>query len=121
MSLNKRDIPDCSRDNYFGDSAVSKILVTRCHFSLFPPIAAKEKTRSEAILTATNKTGCSLNPGTAFCEVLEANRPGIIIDEVMKNLGNYTSAFVVVVVVVGNYSDVGRNFNKSEKRFSDSG
>ena len=120
MSLNKRDIPDCSRDNYFGDSAVSKILVTRCHFSLFPPIAAKEKTRSEAILTATNKTGCSLNPGTAFCEVLEANRPGIIIDEVMKNLGNYTSAFVVVVVV-GNYSDVGRNFNKSEKRFSDSG
>ena len=44
----------------------------------------------------------------------------MIIDEVMKNLGNYTSAFVVVVVV-GKYSDVGRNFNKSEKRFSDSG
>ena len=87
---------------------------------LFPPIAAKEKTTSEAILTATSKTDCSLIPGTAFCEVLEANRPGMIIDEVMKNLGNYTSAFVVVVVV-GNYSDVGRNFNKSEKRFSDSG
>ena len=44
----------------------------------------------------------------------------MIIDEVMKNLGNYTSAFVVVVVV-GNYSDVGRNFNKSVKRFGDSG
>ena len=87
---------------------------------LFPPIAAKEKTTSEAILTATSKTDCSLIPGTAFCEVLEANRPGMIIDEVMKNLGNYTSAFVVVVVV-GKYSDVGRNFNKSEKRFSDSG
>ena len=81
---------------------------------LFPPIAAKEKTTSEAILTATNKTCCSLIPGTAFCEVLEANRPGIIIDEVMKNLGNYTSAFVVVVI--GNYSDVDRNFNKSEKK-----
>ena len=41
----------------------------------------------------------------------------MIIDEVIKNLGNYTSAFVVVVVVVvGNYSDVGRNFNKSEKK-----
>ena len=44
----------------------------------------------------------------------------MIIDEVMKNLGNYTSAFVVVVVVVvvvvGNYSDVSRNFNKSEKK-----
>ena len=42
----------------------------------------------------------------------------------MKNLGNYTSDFVavvVVVVVVGNYSDVGRKFNKSEKRFGDSG
>ena len=118
MSLNKRDIPDCSRDNYFGDSAVSKILVTRCHFSLFPPIAAKEKTTSEAILTATSQPGCSLIPGTAFCEVLEANRPGVIIDEVMKNLGNYTSAFVavVVVVVVGNYSYVGRNFNKLEKK-----
>ena len=38
----------------------------------------------------------------------------MIIDEVIKNLGNYTSAFVVVVV--GNYSDVGRNFNKSEKK-----
>ena len=87
---------------------------------LFPPIAAKEKTTSEAILTATSKTDCSLIPGTAFCEVLEANRPGMIIDEVMKNLGNYTSAFVVVAVV-GNYSDVGRNFNKSEQRFSDSG
>ena len=47
--------------------------------------------------------------------MLEANRPGMIIDEVMKNLGNYTSVFVVVVVV-GNYSDVGRNFNKSEKK-----
>ena len=82
---------------------------------LFPPIAAKEKTTSEAILTATNKTGCSFIPGTAFCEVLEANRPGIIIDEVMKNLGNYTSVFVVVVVV-GNYSDADRNFNKSEKK-----
>ena len=80
---------------------------------LFPPIAAKEKTTSEAILTATNKTCCNLIPGTAFCEVLEANRPGMIIDEVIKNLGNYTSAFVVVV---GNYSDVGRNFNKSEKK-----
>ena len=35
----------------------------------------------------------------------------------MKNLGNYTSVFVVVVVVVvGNYFDVGRNFNKSEKK-----
>ena len=46
----------------------------------------------------------------------------MIIDEVIKNLGNYTSAFVVVVVVVvGNYSDVGRNFNKSVKRFGDSG
>ena len=45
--------------------------------------------------------------------MLEANRPGIIIDEDMKNLGNYTSAFVVVV---GNYSDVDRNFNKSEKK-----
>ena len=44
----------------------------RCHFLLFPPIAAKEKTTSEAILTATSKTGCSLIPGTAFCEVLEA-------------------------------------------------
>ena len=44
----------------------------------------------------------------------------MIIDEVMKNLGNYTSVFVVVVVV-GNYSDVGRNFNKSVKRFGDSG
>ena len=115
MSLNKSDSPECSRDNYFGDCAVSKILVTRCHFSLFPPIAAIEKTTSEAILTAPNKTCCSLIPGTAFCEVLEANRPGMIIDEVMKNLGNYTSAFVVVVVV-GNYSDVGRNFNKSEKK-----
>ena len=30
----------------------------------------------------------------------------------MKNLGNYTSVFVVV----GNYSDVGRNFNNSEKK-----
>ena len=40
----------------------------------------------------------------------------MIIDEVMKNLGNYISVFVVVVVVVGNYSDVGRNFNKSEKK-----
>ena len=49
--------------------------------------------------------------------MLEANRPGVIIDEVMKNLGNYTSAFVaVVVVVVGNYSYVGRNFNKLEKK-----
>ena len=46
----------------------------------------------------------------------------MIIDKVMKNLGNYTSVFVVVVVVVvGNYSDVGRKFNKSEKRFGDSG
>ena len=53
--------------------------------------------------------------------MLEANRPGIIIDEVMKNLGNYTSVFVVVVVVVGNYSDVDRNFNKSVKRFGCSG
>ena len=44
---------------------------------LFPPIAAKEKTTSEAILTATSQTDCSLIPGTAFCEVLEANRPGI--------------------------------------------
>ena len=44
----------------------------------------------------------------------------MIIDEVMKNLGNYISVFVVVVVV-GNYSDVGRKFNKSEKRFGDSG
>ena len=78
-------------------------------------------TTSEAILTATNKTGCSLIPGTVFCEVLEANRPGMIIDKVMKNLGNYTSVFVVVVVVVGNYSDVDRNFNKSVKRFGDSG
>ena len=78
-------------------------------------------TTSEAILTATNKTGCSLIPGTVFCEVLEANRPGMIIDKVMKNLGNYTSVFVVVVVVVGNYSDVDRNFNKSKKRFGDSG
>ena len=43
----------------------------------------------------------------------------MIIDEVMKNLGNYT--FVVVVVVVGNYSDVDRNFNMSEKRFGGSG
>ena len=42
----------------------------------------------------------------------------MIIDEVMKNLGNYTSDFVVVVV--GNYSDVDRNFNKSVKRFGDS-
>ena len=92
----------------------------RCHFLLFPPIAAKEKTTSEAILTATSKTDCSLIPGTAFCEVLEANRPGMIIDEVMKNLGNYTFVFVVVVVV-GNYSDVDRNFNKSVKRFGDSG
>ena len=84
---------------------------------LFPPIAAIEKTTSEAILTATSKTGCSLIPGTAFCEVLGANRPGMIIDKVMKNLGNYTSVFVVVVVVVvGNYSYVGRNFNKSEKK-----
>ena len=89
----------------------------RCHFLLFPPIAAKEKTTSEAILTATSQPGCSLIPGTAFCEVLEANRPGVIIDEVMKNLGNFTSDFVVVVVVVvGNYSDVGRKFNKSEKK-----
>ena len=41
----------------------------------------------------------------------------MIIDKVMKNLGNYTSVFVVVVVVVvGNYSYVGRNFNKSEKK-----
>ena len=87
---------------------------------LFPPIAAKEKTKREAILTATSKTGCSLIPGTAFCEVLEANRPGMIIDEVMKNLGNYTSVFVVVVVV-GSYSDVDRNFDKSKKRFGDSG
>ena len=39
----------------------------------------------------------------------------------MRNLGNCTSVFVVVVVVVGNYSDVGRNFNKSERRFGDSG
>ena len=39
----------------------------------------------------------------------------MIIDEVMKNLGNYTSVFVVVVVV-GNYSDADRNFNKSEKK-----
>ena len=39
----------------------------------------------------------------------------------MRNLGNSTSVFVVVVVVVGNYSDVGRNFNKSERRFGDSG
>ena len=39
----------------------------------------------------------------------------MIIDEVMKNLGNYTSVFVVVVVV-GNYSDVDRKFNKSEKK-----
>ena len=71
----------------------------------------------DRILTATSQPGCSLIPGTAFCEVLEANRPGMIIDEVIKNLGNYTSAFVVVVVVVvGNYSDVGRNFNKSEKK-----
>ena len=54
--------------------------------------------------------------------MLEANRPGMIIDEVMKNLGNYTFVFVVVVVVVvGNYSDVDRNFNKSVKRFGDSG
>ena len=45
----------------------------------------------------------------------------MIIDEVMKNLGNYTFVFVVVVVVVGNYSDVDRNFNKSVKRFGDSG
>ena len=47
----------------------------------------------------------------------------MIIDKVMKNLGNYTSVFVVVVVVVvvGNYSDVDRNFNKSKKRFGDSG
>ena len=37
----------------------------------------------------------------------------MIIDEVMKNLGNYT---FVVVVVVGNYSDVDRNFNMSEKK-----
>ena len=42
----------------------------------------------------------------------------MIIDKVMKNLGNYTSVFVVVV---GNYSDVDRNFNKSVKRFGDSG
>ena len=35
-------------------------------------------------------------------------------DEVMKNLGNYTSCFFV-----GNYSDVDRNFNKPEKRFGD--
>ena len=40
----------------------------------------------------------------------------MIIDEVMKNLGNCTSVFVVVVVVVGNYSDVDRKFNKSEKK-----
>ena len=40
----------------------------------------------------------------------------MIIDEVMKNLGNYTSAFVVVVVVVGNFSDVDGNFKKSEKK-----
>ena len=39
----------------------------------------------------------------------------------MRNLGNCTPVFVVVVVVVGNYSDVGRNFNKSERRFGDSG
>ena len=39
-----------------------------------------------------------------------------IIDKVMKNLGNYTFVFVVVVVVVGNYSDADRNFNKSEKK-----
>ena len=44
----------------------------------------------------------------------------MIIDEVMKNLGNYTSVYVVVVVV-GNYSDVDRNFNKSVKRFGDFG
>ena len=43
------------------------------------------------------------------------HRPGMIIDEVMKNLGNCTSVFVVVVVV-GNYSDVDRKFNKSEKK-----
>ena len=69
MSLNKGIF---RTDNYFGDSAVSKILVTRCYFLFFLPIAAKEKTTIEAILTATNKTGCSLIPGTAFCEVLEA-------------------------------------------------
>ena len=45
----------------------------------------------------------------------------MIIDKVMKNLGNYTFVFVVVVVVVGNYSDADRNFNKSKKRFGDSG
>ena len=44
----------------------------------------------------------------------------MIIDEVMKNLGNYISVFVVVVVVV-NYSDADRNFNKSVKRFGYSG
>ena len=84
----------------------------RCHFLLFPPIAAKEKTTSEAILTATNKTGCSFIPRKAFSEDLELTG---IMDEVMKNLGNYTSVFVVVVVV-DNYSDVDRNMNKSEKK-----
>ena len=36
----------------------------------------------------------------------------------MKKLGNHSSVFVVVVVVVvvGNYSDVDRNFKKSEKK-----
>ena len=43
-----------------------------------------------------------------------------IIDEVMKNLGNNTFVFVVVVVV-GNYADVDRNFNKSVKRLGDFG
>ena len=62
-----------SGDNYFSDSAVSKILVTRCLFLLFPPIAAKEKTTSEAMLTATSKTGCSFIPGKAFSKDLEAN------------------------------------------------
>ena len=81
---------------------------------LFPPTATKEKTTSEAILTVTSKTGCSLIPGTAFSEVTG------IIHEVTKNLGKSTSVFVVVVVV-SNYSDVGRNFNKSERRFGDSG
>ena len=37
----------------------------------------------------------------------------------MKNLGNNT--FVFVVVVVGNYADVDRNFNKSVKRLGDFG
>lgn len=62
-----------SGDNYFGDSAVSKILVTRCLSLLFPAIAAKVKTTSEAMLTATSKAGCSFIPGKAFSEDLEAN------------------------------------------------